>query len=187
MKKTINFWLLAMLLAVCVGFSSCSNDDEGGGNGEYYEFTINGKTDKSKLVAYDVFTNGTMTAWASANVVETADCEFQFSLNYHASKANFDQSGKPGSYKVSLGDGFDWRTSLPVGNHFEFFIGLNEEYALVSAGTHNVTEVKFDKEDKDKGKYYYFVAGTISCQAKSQDNGTTLNITGKYRIRIEVK
>jgi len=34
MKKVINFWSLAMIIAVCVGVSSCSSDkDEGGGSG----------------------------------------------------------------------------------------------------------------------------------------------------------
>ena len=30
MKRVINFWSMAMLLAMCGGFSSCSDDDDGG-------------------------------------------------------------------------------------------------------------------------------------------------------------
>ena len=50
MKKVINFWFGAMVLALCVGFSSCSGDDDesagSGGSGELY-------LDGNKLTVYD--------------------------------------------------------------------------------------------------------------------------------------
>jgi hypothetical protein len=47
MKQTLKFWSLATLVALCVGFSSCSEDDEGGGSivglWTYASFTLDCK------------------------------------------------------------------------------------------------------------------------------------------------
>ncbi|MDR1553271.1 MAG: hypothetical protein LBS69_07410 [Prevotellaceae bacterium] len=43
MKQTLKFWSLATLVALCVGFSSCSDDEEEGGSFAQVEFYVDGE------------------------------------------------------------------------------------------------------------------------------------------------
>ena len=43
MKKVLSIWSWAMVLALCVGFSSCSNDDDEGGSNKDFSKLIVGK------------------------------------------------------------------------------------------------------------------------------------------------
>jgi len=40
MKKALSIWSLAILMVMCVGFSSCSDDDDDGGNKDFSKLIV---------------------------------------------------------------------------------------------------------------------------------------------------
>jgi hypothetical protein len=189
MKRILNFWSVAMVIALCVGFSSCEKDDdelEGGGSGDFIEVTINGETYKDDVLGWFGFDTSPVSA---DNIFqqETANFFCDIYLSFYKNNSSFKNS-TPGTYRVigSWEDFFD-----KTEKNFDLLLLFNNdnpsyrEFQLQSGAVHNVTDIKFIKVNTD-GSSKYAVSGNFSCQHKDQKTGEIYNTTGKYRYTVTV-
>ena len=173
MKKVFSFWSWAMILALCVGFVSCSEDDDGGGgNNEFFEATINGKTDKEPSMGY---VTGVGELGYALFEVTTADFDFSAFLQFYSKDRDLKNSVS-GEYKVKD----MWKTYSY--ENFDLAVGFSHNDVLLSGGKHNVTTFKL-LESNDR-EATYLIGGNFSCSIKTSDN-TTYNITGKYQTIVD--
>ena len=181
MKKVINFWMVATLLAFCGGvFFSCSKDEENDGKGgeEFCEVAINGNTYTYKGGAIE---GAGEFKGKQLLYKQTEEFTCQVHLVFNGFNNNFKNS-TPGTYKVindhySEGKNLDLAVSMYSNDHSTFF-------KLSSGGVHNVTEVKFVKTNSND-ESEYSVSGNFSCEYK-HENGKTFTITGKYKTKVRV-
>ena len=85
MKKILNIWFLAVLLALCVGFSSCAEEDD---------FMNEGNTNPENLIGYwDYLKGGGGMALGDYHIgygyAELSDIKFNNDGTFEASDANY--------------------------------------------------------------------------------------------------
>lgn len=183
MKKVFSIWSWAMVLALCiVGFSSCSDDDDGGGSykGEgYLEVAVNGKTYKENYV-YIAPGGRTNITDRYIGGVETPDADIDFTLYHYANEKDF-KNAKTGDFGID--------DSYGNKNNFSFLVGVHCDagwYEYVSGGKHTITNIKLLSTDSQSGTLTYLIEGTFSCSFKHDTNGKTLEMSGKYWTKLEV-
>lgn len=189
--KRINLFLVSLvaLVTLCVGFSSCSKDDDEGGDGYkgygYLEVAVNGTTYKYNDVinAQGGFTGDKLFMRFLASDIQTPDADIDCALLYYINEKDF-KNAKAGEFRI--GDNFDVKS----GKNFDFFIEVNNDgdgwYNYVSGGKHTVDTVKLLSTDSKSGILTYLVEGTFSCSFKHNTSGKTLEFSGKYWTKLEV-
>jgi hypothetical protein len=141
MKKVISIWSLTMLLVMCVGFSSCSSDDDEGGNGKEGKvggsFKLDGVEYVIDVEKSDVYTYGsglfTFNIVSNTTNGEALDIELKFS-SYNEDevknlKLNNDNGNSFNSDQVDFIGLFDkdwWQRSYKYTHIWqEGFLGYN--------------------------------------------------------------
>jgi hypothetical protein len=187
MKKVFSIWSMVVLTTLCVGFSSCSDDDEGGSDNYkdygYLEITINGTTYKqndilgiSGDVPFD-YSKSYYLRDISKGFIETPDVDIYMYLIYYQNQTNF-KNAKAGDFRIS--DDFSSY------KNFDIEITAGTQYEYVSGGKHTVSNVKLLSTDSKSGILTYLVEGTFSCSFKHNANDKTLEMSGKYWTKLDV-
>ena len=186
MKKYFFLFSVMVVMTMCLGFSSCSKDDDGGGsnykgNGNL-EVTVNGKSYKyNDILGAQIGLIGNSLFIRNLGEIETPDADLIFNLSFYINEKDF-KNAKAGEFKI--GDYF----STP--QNFDLSIEVTTDgggwYAYVSGGKHSVSNVKLLSTDKSSGIITYLVEGTFSCSFKHNTNGKTLEMSGKYWTKLEV-
>ena len=88
------------MLALCIGFVSCSKDSDGGSSGSYFiEVTINGKTYKNNVLGF--FGIDKDPVMDNLFQKETADYFCDIYLVYHKYKSDF-ATASTGTYQITV-------------------------------------------------------------------------------------
>jgi hypothetical protein len=194
MKKVINFWSLAMVVAMCVSVSSCSRDNDENSNGnsggsEFIELTINEKTYTNNPIIMGGAGFGSCKG--RQLFAEDAGGEYYCLIELNYSRYNSDfQNSTPGTYRI-ISFEFDYSrlehkykaTNLDLLVDFSIY-GTGKTFELIS-GVHNVTEIKFINTDSNS-KSKYSVSGNFSCEHRNSQTGKTYTTTGRYKTTVEV-
>jgi hypothetical protein len=173
MKETLSFFGLTLLLVVYVGFSSCSEDDAGGGNnsGDKIEFYVDGKSmvldnlltsyaehttyedvpSKSGFSMYLYFKGGKQFVLdfyiENMNSVKKGDDITKYKHFYSDTKADL-------FYNTSITEGAGWYKDLP-GSAVVEDIDLKNQIIVIK-----LDEVKAkctDSNDYSSGRTHYHV------------------------------
>jgi hypothetical protein len=182
MKKAFSIWSMVVLMTMCAGFSSCSDDDDEGGS-DYkgfgnLEVSVNGKTYKYNdvLNGFGGITGEKLFSRDLAEI-QTPDADIFIYLHYYVNDKDF-KNVKEGEFGIGESKNFDLMiTAYTDGSGY---------YDYVSGGKHTVSIVKLLSTDSKSGILTYLVEGTFSCSLKHNTNGKTLEMSGKYWTKLEV-
>jgi hypothetical protein len=162
------------------GFSSCSKDDDDDFKGEsYLEIAVNGKTYKETSIISMQAGGITSLYIQTIGQIETSDADISVDLWFYKNEKDF-KTATTGEYRINEYDkNFDLIVDLTTS-------GGNGYYRYNSGGKHRVTNIKLLNTDKNSGILTYLLEGTLSCSFNHTQNGKTIELSGKYWVKLYV-
>ena len=185
--KKVNYLITAMILALCVGFTSCSDDDDDTLDGfGHLEITINGTTYRQSDplgVSFGHPWNQSLMRRAFG-IIDTPELEVNIELFHYRDNTSF-QNAETGEFRV--GDLFQNSRNLDLNISIWCAVENSPLWYEVVDGKHTVSNIRL----LSTNALTYLVEGTFSASLRlsSFDGhiGEVIEISGRYWTKIFVR
>lgn len=175
-KNYLMITVMAVLGTWCL--TSCSDDDEPGGGGDFIEVTIDGKTYKEDvfgIYAMTIVDNDLALCYSTEDVFDGKGFSFFYGMLMPENERDV-LNCSTGTYRA-VEDFYDRELKV-----FDFTCDLEyydkDEYYYVQSGKHKVTSIrKVDGEIQIEGTFDVIMEDDYTYEEK--------HVTGKYRITTE--